>query len=298
MPLRAVAKLSWNARASLSLHTSKLQLQFAHASARVQGVKEKVNNDWKEEEEEEMEESGEYSGVLVFLAVGPVLWIWAHYLHTFVSWLLSTSFTKYDIQAAAQKPSKELLAKLDAVTWWNSVFVTLPYASLMGVISAYGWGITVSTTLPSILELFKCGVVFLVLEEIGFYSTHRFLHSFRYASIHKIHHEFKAPVAQASVYCHPFEHLLANSIPVWLGPMFMRAHIVTLFLWFTMVVWTTCYDHSGKRLFSFGEQPDFHDFHHSNNIGNFGVTGVLDWLLGTDRAYRNWKAKAAKAQTN
>lgn len=32
----------------------------------------------------------------------------------------------------------------------------------------------------------------------------------RYQRIHKRHHEWKAPVAMVSIYCHPIEHLVSN----------------------------------------------------------------------------------------
>ena len=40
-----------------------------------------------------------------------------------------------------------------------------------------------------------------------------------------------------------------------------------------------------------------HDFHHSHNIGNFGSFFTFwDWITGTDRAYRDWKARQAAAK--
>ena len=45
--------------------------------------------------------------------------------------------------------------------------------------------------------------------------TYRLLHHrYLYKYIHKKHHEWQSPVALAATYCHPLEHLIANTIPV------------------------------------------------------------------------------------
>ena len=48
---------------------------------------------------------------------------------------------------------------------------------------------------------------------------------------------------------------------------------------------------------SLDEQPDFHDFHHEKFTGNFGLTGWLDALHGTDKQWRqHQKALRDKAR--
>lgn len=51
----------------------------------------------------------------------------------------------------------------------------------------------------------------LACEEAGFYFVHRAVHAPRwYAKVHKMHHQFTAPVAFASTYCTMTEHLFVS----------------------------------------------------------------------------------------
>ena len=140
--------------------------------------------------------------------------------------------------------------------------------------------------LPALGELVFHLVMFLLVEEVCFYYSHRLFHSpYFYKRFHKIHHEWTAPIAMAAIYAHPLEHILSNLLPVAAGPLLMGSHIVTMWIWFAVALVNTCYSHSGYH-FPFTLPTQFHDYHHLKFSNNFGVLGVLDYLHGTDSHYR------------
>ncbi|XP_076316041.1 fatty acid hydroxylase domain-containing protein 2-like isoform X2 [Tachypleus tridentatus] len=129
--------------------------------------------------------------------------------------------------------------------------------------------------------------VFILVEEVAFYYSHRVLHHPRfYKYIHKQHHEWAAPIAITAIYCHPLEHIFSNVLPPFLGVLFMGSHTATCWLWFTIAILSTLNAHSGYH-FPFFPSPEAHDFHHLKFNQNYGVLGVLDRFHGTDTLFRN-----------
>lgn len=108
---------------------------------------------------------------------------------------------------------------------------------------------------------------FIFVEEIGFYYSHRMLHSKHiYKYIHKKHHEWSAPVAITAIYCHPIEHILSNFGPPLLGVCLIGSHVTTAWLWFCLAIMNTLNAHSGYH-FPFFPSPEMHDFHHLKWVG-------------------------------
>lgn len=102
----------------------------------------------------------------------------------------------------------------------------------------------------------------IIIEEIGFYYSHRFLHGrFIYKHIHKQHHEWTAPISVTAIYCHPIEHIFSNLLPPMLGVFLLGSHVATAWLWFSLAILSTLNAHSGYHL-PFFPSPEAHDFHH------------------------------------
>jgi sterol desaturase/sphingolipid hydroxylase (fatty acid hydroxylase superfamily) len=132
--------------------------------------------------------------------------------------------------------------------------------------------------------------VYTLVEELGFYYAHRMFHHPRlYKHIHKVHHEFTAPVGIASIYAHPLEMLVANLMPLAAGPIICGSHIGTAMLWYIIATFSTTVAHCGYHM-PFLPSPEAHDFHHLKWNQNFGMLGVLDRLHGTDSLFRASKA--------
>lgn len=144
--------------------------------------------------------------------------------------------------------------------------------------------------LPSVWRILSEILVFAIIEEIGFYYAHRLFHQpALYKRYHKKHHEWTAPVCVVAIYAHPLEHVLANLLPAVLGPVVLGSHLITMWVWMSLVIVTTSIHHSGYH-FPLLPSPEFHDFHHLKFNVNYGVLGLLDRLHGTDSLFRQSKA--------
>ena len=117
------------------------------------------------------------------------------------------------------------------------------------------------------------------------YFNRLFHHRLFYKKFHKQHHEWTAPIALSAAYCHPVEHLVANLLTPALGVVILDSHIITTWIWFSIMTIATLNDHSGYHL-PFFPSPEAHDFHHLKFNQCYGVIGVLDYLHGTDSNYR------------
>lgn len=88
-----------------------------------------------------------------------------------------------------------------------------------------------------------------------------FHHPRIYKYVHKIHHEWTAPVGITSISCHPLEHYIVNLSPLAAGPLLMGSHLSVAWLWYTLAILNTTVTHSGYHL-PFLPSPEAHDFHH------------------------------------
>ncbi|KAH0492927.1 hypothetical protein TgHK011_007853 [Trichoderma gracile] len=141
--------------------------------------------------------------------------------------------------------------------------------------------IRIDPQFPTLKEFSIHISISILLRELLFYTSHRILHHPPlYRRFHKTHHRFTAPVAFASQYAHPVEHLGANVLPILLPPMILGAHILTMWAFLAVQLVETATVHSGYDFF--GGAARKHDRHHERFDVYFGGIGLLDWALGTD----------------
>ncbi|OMJ94020.1 hypothetical protein SteCoe_2939 [Stentor coeruleus] len=146
---------------------------------------------------------------------------------------------------------------------------------------------------------------FIVVEDFGFYWSHRFLHHpFMYKRFHKQHHEYVVSIGLAGAYSHPVEFILSGLMPTSLGPVLLgkQCHIITLYLWVIMRNLESVDGHSGYelpwspfRLLPFSAGAEYHGYHHSHNIGNYGSLLTLwDSLCSTNTSFLSYIKKQFK----
>ena len=195
-------------------------------------------------------------------------------------------FSRYKIQPAKNAPV-ERAAVLRCVqqVLVNQFLVAIPTVALTYPLAVWR-GVGFDLPLPSFERFCLDMAVLLLVEEALFYYMHRALHSPRlYGRVHKQHHEWTAPIAVATNYCSPLEHLLSNLIPALAGPLLCGSHLSVIWVWQAIATLTSVNTHSGYHL-PFMPSPEAHDFHHLRFNVNFGVLGLLDWLHGTDGPFR------------
>ncbi|XP_067012741.1 fatty acid hydroxylase domain-containing protein 2 isoform X2 [Anabrus simplex] len=199
---------------------------------------------------------------------------------------------RYKIQPGTNEPvDTKRLMKVIGWVLFNQIVVGFPSAYFSFMVMEWR-GFPPLRELPTFHWVLAEMAIHILMEEIGFYYSHRLLHSrYLYRYIHKRHHEWTAPIAVTAIYCHPIEHIFSNLLPPFLGVFLMGSHVATAWLWFSLAILSTLNAHSGYHL-PFFPSPEAHDFHHLKFNNCFGVLGVLDRLHGTDAQFRNTRAYA------
>lgn len=178
---------------------------------------------------------------------------------------------------------------LDPLTW---------YYLLYPGYKTFGMGVG-TDPIPSPITIFIQFWIFMAMNDFLFYWSHRMLHlPYFYKRFHKLHHKFIRTYGIAAEYSHPFEAFL-NAVATLGPPLVFGAHMVTNAIYLFFRIWETVDAHSG---YAFPWSPwalvdsiqggaDKHDYHHSHNKGNYGIFAYLDWMMGTDKDYKEWKKK-------
>ena len=188
------------------------------------------------------------------------------------------------------------------------VMLSVPYllhADHLGAFSLRGADLP---TLPLLLlQLAFCTAC----EDIVFYAVHRALHDSRiYAPVHKLHHEWTAPIVLASEHAHVLEFVVSNGLPVLAGPLLLRSHTLTYAIFVVTRVATSVDNHCGYafpwspcRLLPFGTTAESHDFHHARGIdaafaSQFALFDVLCGTLGSFPSWRRARTAATLARVS
>jgi sterol desaturase/sphingolipid hydroxylase (fatty acid hydroxylase superfamily) len=135
-------------------------------------------------------------------------------------------------------------------------------------------------------------VLYLLLFDLYFYSVHRVLHvGIVYDWVHKVHHRSMMPNPLTAFSVHPIEALLTGGfLPLALTLLHFHLYAVALVSLHGTV--NSIFLHTGhevfprwwytNRLSRWFVTPSFHDAHHSEIAGNYGIiTTIWDRVFGT-----------------
>ncbi|XP_063706615.1 fatty acid hydroxylase domain-containing protein 2-like [Culicoides brevitarsis] len=250
---------------------------------------------WQSQWELLLDKIGDDSHFLWIFGVNTISIAWYWIFGSFYIFLDVTNqpafLRKYKTQPGTNEPvdRKRLFAVIRQVLFNQFVVQTITLMFMYPIMEWRGCFEDIRT-LPTFQKIVFDLIVMVLLEEVGFYYSHRLFHAKAiYKYFHKQHHEWTAPIAITAVYAHPLEHALSNLAPLGLGVIAAKSHIVTTCLWFLLAITNTMNDHSGYH-FPLMHSPEFHDFHHMKFNNCYGVLGFLDWLHGTDTMFKKTKS--------
>lgn len=184
----------------------------------------------------------------------------------------------------------EQALKLCLVQPLLSYFILYPLMELRGMF--------LYAPLPSFTVVIQHMLISAFCLDTLFYWVHRSLHSkYLYSWVHKQHHEFKVNNVLNTEYAHVIEDIFSSLLPTFAGSFLMQSHPFVVILWVTLRVLEAQDAHSNYCFpiseWIFMRSPAFHAYHHSHNIGNYGLTSMWDTILSTNKHYREYLRKKA-----
>mmetsp|Transcript_9514 Transcript_9514/g.11411 ORF Transcript_9514/g.11411 Transcript_9514/m.11411 type:complete len:340 (-) Transcript_9514:443-1462(-) len=214
------------------------------------------------------------------------------------------------------QPSSQLLRKTFYEAFLGQVILGPIFAYQGQAVFKYFGMLDHNSKLQSFTNLVK----FFAIAKLGnaflFYWVHRICHHKSiYKYVHKQHHEYTGTIGIAAEYAHPVEQVFANQGPTILFSILLTKNPLMFYVWLWARLQETYEAHSGycfanTFLHNIGltnaTHAAFHDFHHTNNKGNFGdyfldaMFGTIDhWqAIGGEEGYIAMKSKKeSKAAT-
>ncbi|CAG2101436.1 unnamed protein product, partial [Medioppia subpectinata] len=228
--------------------------------------------------------------------------IYGTFLWSFlIYWIIGFSYTaidlirgpksiyKYKINKSYKVTSKDVYKTMKNVLL-NQILIQFALSLIsLPILRRHEYSVSRQDFSPNYWRILIHLLICVVIEEMGFYYSHRLLHLNKfYKYIHSKHHHWTVPTAIAASYCHPIEHIISNVLPIYLGPMLLNSHLAFLWLWIAIATITSLHTHSGFHL-PLGLSPQFHNYHHSHFNQNFGVLGIMDKIHKTDKLFRKSK---------
>ncbi|XP_057524809.1 methylsterol monooxygenase 1-1-like [Amaranthus tricolor] len=220
-----------------------------------------------------------------------------------VELLRAANVERYKIQPKVRLSFSEMVSCYKTVM--KMFFFVVGPLQLVSYPSVKLIGIRTGLPLPSGWEILMQLIVYFIVEDYTNYWIHRFLHGkWGYEKIHKVHHEYTAPIGFAAPYAH-WAEILFLGIPSFLGPAMVPGHMITFWLWIALRQIEAIETHSGydfpwspTKYIPFYGGAEYHDYHHyvgGQSQSNFAsVFTYCDYIYGTDKGYRYQKKLLAK----
>ena len=115
----------------------------------------------------------------------------------------------------------------------EEIFETLP------TLTSILWQLPMLLVIHALLQLLM----------MPFYYPHALKHhELHNGHVHNLHHEWTASVVMASTYAPPVKHIIKNLLPIAVGPMLLKCHVVTVWIWYNYAALDAFKTHSGCHL--------------------------------------------------